>query len=201
MLKPLPSCLCLRWQKPAAFRRLCVETSMAHWRSYELGPAAFRRLCVETKLWLWSCFGSRQPPSGGCVLKRMMSLLPNRLKSQPPSGGCVLKPPKRAETPQSGCQPPSGGCVLKPELLGVLASGCIPAAFRRLCVETMLDAGISKDDIPAAFRRLCVETRQLGRLFRSYKNPAAFRRLCVETKFEALGVEYINPSRLQAAVC
>ena len=36
--------------KPAAFRRLCVETAK-YCRIYEKGrPAAFRRLCVETSL-------------------------------------------------------------------------------------------------------------------------------------------------------
>ena len=76
-----------------------------------------------------------------------------------------------------------------------------PAAFGRLCVETMLDAGISKDDIqppsggcvlkpcqlpklrgqrvPAAFGRLCVETQQ-RRILNITTRPAAFGRLCVE---------------------
>ena len=55
---------------PAAFRRLCVETTNQKlaYRAYK--PAAFRRLCVETFVGFrgWLCF--RQPPSGGCVLKR-----------------------------------------------------------------------------------------------------------------------------------
>ena len=32
-----------------------------------------------------------QPPSGGCVLKRLLSGLAAPARSQPPSGGCVLK--------------------------------------------------------------------------------------------------------------
>ena len=53
---------------------------------------------------------------------------------------------------------------------------------------------------PAAFRRLCVET--LERSKEDYtRDPAAFRRLCVETA--KAGVETANTitSRLQAAVC
>ena len=34
---------------PAAFRRLCVETSDRFGRFGTVAPAAFRRLCVETK--------------------------------------------------------------------------------------------------------------------------------------------------------
>ena len=33
-----------------------------------------------------------------------------------------------------------------------------PAAFRRLCVETICDESHAFDVVPAAFRRLCVET-------------------------------------------
>ena len=55
-----------------------------------------------------------------------------------------------------------------------------PAAFRRLCVETIYWFFTCFKPYPAAFRRLCVETTPS-------KNspmpicPAAFRRLCVET--------------------
>ena len=54
-------------------------------------PAAFGRLCVETArqaLWL---FLVCQPPSGGCVLKRMGCSVEKTARPQPPSGGCVLK--------------------------------------------------------------------------------------------------------------
>ena len=55
---------------PAAFRRLCVETSGGGGSAGGGGPAAFRRLCVETRNTL--VVGGQegfQPPSGGCVLK------------------------------------------------------------------------------------------------------------------------------------
>ena len=36
-------------EKPAAFRRLCVETYHHLYNAHHSHPAAFRRLCVETK--------------------------------------------------------------------------------------------------------------------------------------------------------
>ena len=77
-------------------------------------------------------------------------------------------------------QPPSGGCVLKLNEPATLGRKKDPAAFRRLCVETV-HMVIKKPFIsPAAFRRLCVETRNTETLKDSVL-PAAFRRLCVET--------------------
>ena len=55
-----------------------------------------------------------------------------------------------------------------------------PAAFRRLCVETLHFHAIFPSQPPAAFRRLCVETKFLASSSR-FIFPAAFRRLCVET--------------------
>ena len=102
-------------QLPAAFGRLCVETT-----------AIFRTLKL---CWL-------QPPSGGCVLKLHSGFVVIGQSAQPPSGGCVLKPPYIYCSPLSVApaafgrlcvetvgkplkfarmlQPPSGGCVLKP---------------------------------------------------------------------------------------
>ena len=103
-----------RWRAPAAFRRLCVETSSQGTVIKEIGPAAFRRLCVETLRHKRTAKPCRQPPSGGCVLKPgnrstadfknnpaafrrlCVETLPydheDDRRSQPPSGGCVLKP-------------------------------------------------------------------------------------------------------------
>ena len=55
-----------------------------------------------------------------------------------------------------------------------------PAAFRRLCVETLPAPKIFKKRGPAAFRRLCVETHLVSE-YGKRSLPAAFRRLCVET--------------------
>ena len=69
-----------------------------------------------------------------------------------------------------------------------------PAAFGRLCVETIY--GAPKQDvgcIPAAFGRLCVETIATEGIL-NYVAPAAFGRLCVETfKFNALGLNLNQP--------
>ena len=55
-------------------------------------PAAFRRLCVETiNLYMFTRW-MFQPPSGGCVLKLYLPALNRAIRYQPPSGGCVLKP-------------------------------------------------------------------------------------------------------------
>ena len=56
------------------------------------------------------------------------------------------------------------------------------------------------EDFPAAFRRLCVETLLSG-LGSSEKDPAAFRRLCVETQGTVIKEIDKKTSRLQAAVC
>ena len=55
-----------------------------------------------------------------------------------------------------------------------------PAAFRRLCVETVSAYLVVSPPLPAAFRRLCVETF-VSDLIEHLQKPAAFRRLCVET--------------------
>ena len=54
----------------AAFGRLCVETSFMMVMAQAKMAAAFGRLCVETEAQLKEKEArSKQPPSGGCVLK------------------------------------------------------------------------------------------------------------------------------------
>ena len=102
-------------EAPAAFRRLCVETYDLMKALYPATPAAFRRLCVETGLRGTGKNHLAQPPSGGCVLKHVGIENIANMKAQPPSGGCVLK-----------------------RCFWIAWSGCrYPAAFRRLCVETV----------------------------------------------------------------
>ena len=55
---------------------------------------------------------------------------------QPPSGGCVLKQIRVGYIRRGQGQPPSGGCVLKRSCRYRYPTPAIPAAFRRLCVET-----------------------------------------------------------------
>ena len=123
---------------------------------------------------------SRQPPSGGCVLKPE---IPELLEQKPKAAAfgrlcvetsvpilrwrinfaaafgrlCVetlsieyLKPYLE--------QPPSGGCVLKPCLLFRKNNRTFAAAFGRLCVETTLNGCSFGYISAAAFGRLCVET-------------------------------------------
>ena len=97
---------------------------------------------------------------------------------QPPSGGCVLKLLGCRGGCSPTCQPPSGGCVLKHCECWRRRQMAAPAAFRRLCVETLFVQG----------------ERQVGA-------PAAFRRLCVETPLQHCRQIQTSPSRLQAAVC
>ena len=106
-------------------------------------------------------------------------------------------------------QPPSGGCVLKLARTYPTQALLYPAAFRRLCVETLAKKSRRELREPAAFRRLCVETiwttRGLPSLgqppsggcvlkqeINAYRTstglPAAFRRLCVET--ETVGLSW-----------
>ena len=70
-----------------------------------------------------------------------------------------------------------------------------PAAFRRLCVETVRVRRVKPAARPAAFRRLCVET-YLKKYNNMIYNPAAFRRLCVETHDSILFFSHCTPSRL-----
>ena len=77
-------------------------------------------------------------------------------------------------------QPPSGGCVLKPRWSADPTHHEAPAAFGRLCVETMHLLTVREDMAPAAFGRLCVETAK-ETYYAESLYPAAFGRLCVET--------------------
>ena len=145
---------------PAAFRRLCVETTPLMLTVFALRPAAFRRLCVETVISTTNASSVKsQPPSGGCVLKRNQH--DQCVVSQPAAFRrlCVETPNATTSPLWDVNQPPSGGCVLKPSpLLSVVLLPLGPAAFRRLCVETAFDTPFRIKVFPAAFRRLCVET-------------------------------------------
>ena len=106
--------------------------------------------------------------------------------NQPPSGGCVLKLPFQT-TLVSRYQPAAFGrlCVETVYIIGTAAGPApYPAAFGRLCVETVSLCFTLTIPSPAAFGRLCVETRSF---FVSFwrSEPAAFGRLCVETKHES----------------
>ena len=63
-------------------------------------PAAFRRLCVETASQISEHGCISQPPSGGCVLKPFVGIDGGGAGIQPPSGGCVLKQEAAASVPE-----------------------------------------------------------------------------------------------------
>ena len=98
--------------------------------------AAFGRLCVETRPVTVTDTSPRQPPSGGCVLKRLPTVKTIKPSAQPPSGGCVLKHLGGDQIYFLALQPPSGGCVLKHFKDQDYLIYTPAAAFGRLCVET-----------------------------------------------------------------
>ena len=99
---------------PAAFGRLCVETSNGRQKFAKCWPAAFGRLCVETAQWRDN--RKKEVPAAFGRLCVETSLL---------TVGRVFM-----------SQPPSGGCVLKRDRCCKLDFAITPAAFGRLCVET-----------------------------------------------------------------
>ena len=102
-------------EAPAAFGRLCVETTISNLKLVKQSPAAFGRLCVETS------YG------------RKIST-----ESYPAAFGrlCVETSGTSFSASASNAQPPSGGCVLKQAMAGKSVYINFPAAFGRLCVET-----------------------------------------------------------------
>ena len=90
--------------------------------------------------------------------------------------------------------------MLKPLRRGLGNTAFIPAAFGRLCVETLQHKRTAKPYRPAAFGRLCVETNLTAQI-QTVKKPAAFGRLCVETVVGRAIFKPFKTSRLRAAVC
>ena len=80
-------------EAPAAFRRLCVETTKTTPITKQTEPAAFRRLCVETQACDLKCLTFLPAAFRRlCVETTAKAVLPILGLPQPPSGGCVLKP-------------------------------------------------------------------------------------------------------------
>ncbi len=135
-------------QKPAAFRRLCVETAVPRLAPCRRGPAAFRRLCVETRQCSQLRQQRNQPPLGGCVLKHSYI-----------GRGVVLDDPAAFRRL----------CVETARLASIVRTA-VPAAFRRLCVETDMPSRVTGLVAPAAFRRLCVETNTQSQRAKRLRN-------------------------------
>ena len=107
-------------------------------------PAAFRRLCVETigSHRMTSAMSS-QPPSGGCVLKLIEVAYLDVALNQPPSGGCVLKQPARQAVQALGDPAAFRRLCVETTLNIQIQTTTPPAAFRRLCVETSSASAIA----------------------------------------------------------
>ena len=78
---------------PAAFGRLCVETSYTFRAEEEILPAAFGRLCVETRAALMQGLHALPAAFGRLCVETLSNTNAQPYRdTQPPSGGCVLKP-------------------------------------------------------------------------------------------------------------
>ena len=116
MLKHKLQVVGLESTTPAAFRRLCVETTAIPVRLPSASPAAFRRLCVETSA--YAATGTKKA-------------------TQPPSGGCVLKPRYIIQNPIYRDPAAFRRLCVETSIDTGSLNGIEPAAFRRLCVETV----------------------------------------------------------------
>ena len=124
---------------PAAFRRLCVETSLKVALNLSVNPAAFRRLCVET----FALFKHRMeeaPAAFRRLCVETFALFKHRMEEAPAAFRrlCVETVYANVAKLPGVTQPPSGGCVLKHLPDDWLYKLVGPAAFRRLCVETLI---------------------------------------------------------------
>ena len=100
-------------------------------------PAAFRRLCVETTPTSPILYQTNQPPLGGCVLKRLGHI--RKEATDKPAAfrrlcvetynylnkRCMIEPAAFRRL-----------CVETRMASSLIQQGREPAAFRRLCVET-----------------------------------------------------------------
>ena len=77
---------------------------------------------------------------------------------QPPSGGCVLKLDKLKQSGYSQGPAAFGRLCVETAYLPRETVIGAPAAFGRLCVETYHITAVLFHFLPAAFGRLCVET-------------------------------------------
>ena len=76
----------------------------------------------------------------------------------------------------------------------------LPAAFRRLCVETCYGYGCYRVYCQPPSGGCVLKQCEYGEEAKKVE-PAAFRRLCVETAVSQFADGALIASRLQAAVC
>ena len=100
-----------------------------------------------------------QPPSGGCVLKRLVSCKKSALTKAATFGWlCVETSLCPRSNKRFTRQPPSGGCVLKRPIKALSVSDGKAATFGWLCVETDVADLAQRGTAAATFGWLCVET-------------------------------------------
>ena len=76
----------------------------------------------------------------------------------------------------------------------------LPAAFRRLCVETFSGENIGEIEFPAAFRRLCVETFSWSPMCEAAQSQPPSGGCVLKLAVYVVQCR-ADASRLQAAVC
>ena len=122
-------------------------------------------------------------------------------REQPLPRGCVLKRSDlESRRSRAHAQPLPRGCVLKHGGYGVIFFGETAAASARLCVETLLDTGVTSQPFAAASARLCVETPWAPGILASF-SAAASARLCVETNKGLNGVTGVTKAAASARLC
>ena len=134
----------------------------------------------------------------------MLKLNPQNLASprprQPPSGGCVLKPNQTSHDRHAHGQPPSGGCVLKHSNYVQIAFRIRPAAFGRLCVETMknLKQKIGVGAQPPSGGCVLKQAFNFCQNINIFQPPSGG---CVLKQISFFSQSLSHASRLRAAVC
>ena len=86
--------------------------------------------------------------------------------------------------------------MLKPHRHAIKRLSDMPAAFRRLCVETITPSTVSVGSTTQPPLGGCVLKHLNRLLMQQHKIPAAFRRLCVETGAYAPPLSNRGASRL-----
>ena len=141
--------------EPAAFRRLCVETSCCPIHRRRFGPSSLQAaVCWNFGLlaraaggfpsrlqaavcWNYNVKTNIEPTQEASRLQAAVcwnssvAVSSSSARIQPPSGGCVLKLLPKSRKLKRTLQPPSGGCVLKRFrhiLFGNWESSCLQAA-------------------------------------------------------------------------
>ena len=116
----------------------CVLKQPQPFRAAALGePAAFRRLCVETSPSSCRVASLFQPPSSGCVLKQGLCNQCRQQYAQPPSGGCVLKQSDTVPARQTACPAAFGQLCVETAACCHWPLSHSPATFRQLYIETV----------------------------------------------------------------